>query len=172
MSALSEKLKRQAELNFCKDCYHKYLTSIHVEIEYLLSEPLSDWRQTEANIDIMWIKAKGLYNGVNSTVFSPHENAFKKARGETSYDKLKFLKKEEIINNYTYEFLDKVRKRRNKIHPPSKFSKQDYVLFREAKALTDTIQIPIIHDLKDDRWKNVLVNVENHAKQLLSKLNS
>ena len=169
MSALSEKLKRMAELNFCENCYSKYLVLIHGEIEYLLSEPISDWRQTEANIDIMWIKAKGFYNLINSTVFSPRENAFKKAENETVCNKLKFLKEKEIINDYTYEFLNKVRKRRNKIHPPSKFSKQDYVLFREAKALTDTMQIPIIHDLKDDRWKNVLANVEKRAKLLLEK---
>jgi len=59
LSALSEKLKRMAELNFCKNCYSKYLASVHGEIEHLLSEPISNWRQTEANIDIMWVKAKG-----------------------------------------------------------------------------------------------------------------
>ena len=53
MSALSEKLKKLAELNFCKDCYSKYLVLIHGEIEYLLSEPISDWRQTEENINVL-----------------------------------------------------------------------------------------------------------------------
>ena len=172
MSALSEQLKKMAELNFCKDCYQKYLALIHCGVEYLLSEPLSDWRQTEANIDIMWIKAKGLYNGVNSTVFFPHEGALQKAKKEKLWRKLKYLKAKGILNDSTYEFLGKVSERRNKIHSQTKFSKQDYVLFREAKALTGTMQIPIIHDLKDDGWKNVLANVEKHAKQLLSKLNS
>ena len=169
MSALSERLKRMAESNFCENCYSKYLVLIHGEIEYLLSEPISDWRQTEANIDIMWIKAKGLYNVVNSTVFSPHERAFKKAKAEKLWRKLKFLKDKEILNDSTYKFLAKVSERRNKIHSRSKFSKQDYVLFREAEALTGTMQIPIIHDLKDDRWKNVLANVEKRAKLLLEK---
>ena len=80
MSIVSEKLKSIAELNFCEDCYPKYLILIQGEIEYLLSEPISDWRQTEANIDIMWIKAKGFYNVVNSTIFSPHEDALEKAK--------------------------------------------------------------------------------------------
>jgi len=170
MSALSEKLKKMAELNFCEDCYSKYLALIHPEIEYLLSEPISDWRQTEENLNILWIKSKGLYDVVNSTIFSPHEKAFQKAREEKLWKKLKFLKKNEIVNDFTYKFLDKVSKRRNKIHSPSKFSQQDYALFREAKALTDVMILPIVHDLKDDRWKNLLANVEKRAKQLLEKI--
>ena len=168
MSALSEKLKKLAELNFCEDCYSKYLALIHGEIEYLLSEPISDWRQTEENINILWIKAKGLYVA-NSTIFSPCENAFTKARNETVKNKLKDLNDKGLINDYTHDFLNKVRKRRNKIHPPLKFSKQDYNLFREAKTLTDTMLMPIMFDLKDDRWKNLLANIEKHAKQLLEK---
>ena len=168
MSALSEKLKKLAELNFCEDCYSKYLALIHGEIEYLLSEPISDWRQTEENINILWIKAKGLYVA-NSTIFSPCENAFTKARNETVKNKLKDLNDKGLINDYTHDFLNKVRKRRNKIHPPLKFSKQDYNLFREAKTLTDTMLMPIMFDLKDDRWKNLLANVEKRAKQLLEK---
>jgi hypothetical protein len=167
MYASSEKLKKLAELNFCKNCYSKYLDLIHPEIEYLLSEPISDWRQTEENINVLWIKAKGLYNVVNSTVFSPHENAFKKARNETVLTKLKNLKDEGLIKDYTYDFLNKVRRRRNNIHPPFKFSKQDYILFREAKALTDTMIPPIIFDLKDAVWKKELDNIEKHAKRLL-----
>jgi hypothetical protein len=168
MSALSEKLKKLAELNFCENCYSKYLALIHGEIEYFLSEPISDWRQTEENINILWIKAKGLYVA-NSTIFSPCENAFTKARNETVKNKLKDLNDKGLINDYTHDFLNKVRKRRNKIHPPLKFSKQDYNLFREAKTLTDTMLMPIMFDLKDDRWKNLLANVEKHAKQLLEK---
>ena len=127
MSALSEKLRKMAELNFCKDCYHKYLVLIQGEIECLLSEPISDWRQTEQNINFFWIKAKGLYD-VNSTIFSPHQNAFKKAGNEPVCEKLKYLKEKGIINEYTNDFLNKVRKRRNNVHPPTKFSKQDYFL--------------------------------------------
>ena len=123
VSALSEKLKRLAELNFCENCYSKYLVLINGEIEYLLSEPIADWRQTETNINIIWIKAKGLFNVVKPTVFSAPDDAFKKAENESVYNKLKFLKEEGIIKNSTYKFLDQVRKRRNKVHPPSKFSK-------------------------------------------------
>lgn len=156
-----------AEHNFCKNCYSKYLVLFHGEIEHHLSEPISDWRQTENNIDWLWIKAKGFYSITNSTIFSPQDNAFKKAANESVFDKLNYLRNKERIKNYTYEFLNKVRKRRNKIHPPSKFSKQDYILFREARAITDAMFIPIIHDLKSDIWKNTLANVEKRAKLLL-----
>ena len=170
MSLLSEKLKKLAELNFCESCYSKYLILIHGEIEYLLSEPMSDWRQTEANIDIMWIKAKGFYRIVNSTVFSPHRNAFQKAKEEKLWKKIEFLKEKGIMQEHTYKFLDKVSKRRNKIHPPSKFSKQDYVLFLEAKRMTDAMFIPIVHELKNGIWKDHQANIEKQAKTLLEKL--
>ena len=114
MSTSSEKLKNLAELNFCKNCYSKYLALIHGNIEYLLSEPLADWRQTETNINIIWIKAKGLFNVVKPTGFSAPDEAFKKAENEHVYDKLKFLKTKGVIKNSTYEFLNKVRKIRNK----------------------------------------------------------
>ena len=173
MSALSEKLKKMAELNFCETCYQKYVMLIHGQVEHLLSEPLFDWTQTEDNINKLWIKAKGYYKQrTDSTVFSPSKTAFNRARGEKLWKKLDFLKREKIIGDSFYRFLEKVSDRRNKVHPPSKFSKQDYVLFREARGLTDTILMPIIFDLKDDRWKRLLTNVENHAKQVLSKLNS
>ena len=168
MSCPSEKLKRIAESNFCKDCYSKYLVLIHGEIEYLLSEPISDWRQTEHNIDVLWIKAKGLYDVKKSPMFSPCENAFRKAGSKIVCKKLKFLKDKGIVNEYTYEFLDEVRKKRNKVHPPTKFSKQDYILFREAKALTDTLFPIIIFDLKDP-WEKQLDYVEKRAKWLLEK---
>jgi hypothetical protein len=167
LSYPSEKLKKLAELNFCGDCYNKYLLLIHGEIEYLLSEPISDWRQTEQNIDILWIKAKGLYD-VKSSMFHPLENAFKKAKDEKLWKKLKFLRDNGIINNFTYKFFDKVSKRRNKIHSLSKFSKEDYILFREAKTLTDVMQPVIIFDLKDP-WKKQLDYVEKRAKWLLEK---
>ncbi len=168
MSYPSEKLKNLAKLNFCDDCYVKYLELIHGEIEYLLSEPISDWRETEQNINLFWIKAKGFYT-VKSGIFSPCENAFKEAYSpiNSMNKKLKFLKKEGLITEYIYEFLDKVRDRRNKVHPPNKFSKQDYFLFQEAKKITNIMQPSIIFDLSADRWN--LAYVEKYAKQLLEK---
>lgn len=164
----SEKLKKLAELNFCEDCYPKYLELIHPTIEYLLSEPISDWRDVEQNINRLWIKAKGFYK-INSGIFSPCQNAFEKAYNETAYNKLKFLKDNGVIKEYTYEFLNKVRKRRNNVHPPNKFSEQDYFLFQEARRMTDAMLPIIIHDLNYAPWKSHLANIEKNAKQLLEK---
>ena len=50
--------------------------------------------------------------------------------------------------------------------------KQDYDLFRKAKALTDVMLTPILFELRGDIWERRLANVENHAKQVLSKLDS
>jgi hypothetical protein len=48
-----------AELNCCENCYPKYEFLIHGEIEHLLSEPLSDWRQVESSINHFVMKAQG-----------------------------------------------------------------------------------------------------------------
>ena len=84
--------------------------------------------------------------------------------------KLKYLKEKGIINEYTYDFLNKVRKRRNNVHPPIKFSKQDYFLFQEAKKITDMMFPVIIHDLNYEPWKSNLAYIEKYAKQLLEKV--
>jgi hypothetical protein len=114
----------------------------------------------------MWIKAKKFYD-VNSPLFSPHETAFQHAKDTKLWKKLKFLNAEGVLPPYTYKLLDQVSKRRNKIHPPDKFSQQDYIMFREVKTLTDLMLLPIIHNLKTELWKNTLVNVEKRAKMLL-----
>jgi len=176
MSALSEKLKKSAERNFCEKCYQKYLALIHSEVEYLLSEPISDWRLVEANINGMVMKAKGFYKKTNSTVITPDTEAFNEEMRKERWGfkrKIDFLQKQGIIKESLHGFLDRINKIRNRVHKErTEFSKQDYVLFREAKALTDAILWFILFDLKDDRWKNVLANVEKRAKQVLSKLNS
>lgn len=170
--SLSEKLKKTAELNFCKDCYQKYLFLIQGEIEYLLSEPISDWRQTEANITLMVVKAKGAYKKTNSGVFTPNEKTFKQIQKEKLYEKLEILKEAGILGDNLYKFLNKVSEIRNKIHSQYKFSEQDYILFRQANTLTSAMVTPILFDLKDDVWKRTLTAIENRAKWLLSKLNS
>jgi len=170
--ALSENMRKMAELNFCENCYQTYLALFHGRIEYLLSEPISDWRQVEADITLMTVKAKGAYKKTDPDLFSPNEKAFEKIQKEKLWKKLKILKEAGVFGDNLCRFLDEVGKIRNKIHPPNKFSKQDYILFREANALTSTMLAPVLHDLKDDVWNRVLLGVENRAKWLLSKLNS
>lgn len=176
MSALSEKLKKMAELNFCEKCYQKYLDLIHGEVECLLSEPIYDWRQVEANINNMMMKAKGFYKKTNSTVITPDREAFDKEMREQKWGfkrKINFLQKQGIIKESLHAFLDRISKIRHRVHKErTKFSEQDYDLFREAKALTDAIVWLILFDLKDDILKRLLTNVEKRAKQVLSKLNS
>ncbi|MFA5363852.1 MAG: hypothetical protein WC325_01555 [Candidatus Bathyarchaeia archaeon] len=168
MSEVIEKLRGLARLNFCEKCYSTYLQLFEGEIEQLLFEPLVDWKETEINIDRMWIKAKGFYTIVNSTVFSPNKTAFQKAKDTKLIDKLKFLREKGILFENTFKFLDQVSKRRNKIHPQyfeqNYFSKQDYRMFQLAKTLTNMIIFPIIYDLKSDEWISTFENVENIAK--------
>lgn len=130
MLGLSEQLKKTAERNLCENCYKKYLVLIHGEIEYLLSEPLADWRQVEMDITLLTVKARGAYKKAELGVFSPHEKALKQIQKEQFWKKLKILKEAGILGNNLHKFLDEVSKTRNKIHPPHRFSEQDYILFR------------------------------------------
>ena len=176
MSGLSEKLKKMAELNFCQECYQKYLMFIHGEIDYLLSEPMSDWRQVEANINKLMMKAKGFVKKTNSTVIFPDIESYDEEmrKGRWGFKrKIDFLQKEEILGESLNSFLGRINEIRNRVHEErTQFSTRDYGLFREAKELTSAILTPILFDLKDDVWKRYLADVENRAKCLLSKLNS
>ena len=171
---LSEKLKSLAKANFCDDCYQKYLTLIQGEIEYLLSDPISDWSETEENITKMFLKYKGYFKqtvlGTQSLDLS-EEDLRRIRKSPNFYNKIDILHKNGILKENVYKFLDYVRKRRNKIHPPNRFSEQDYKLFRQAKELTQTIFRPILFDLQNDRSEKLLANVETYVKHLLSKLN-
>jgi hypothetical protein len=168
MSEIIRKLRYLAKSNFCEKCYPKG------QIENLLSEPLVDWKETEINIDKMWIKAKGFYKVINSTIFSPDKDAFQKAKETKLHEKLKFLKDKGMLYEDTYKFLDQVSKRRNKIHPQysekNYFSGQDYLLFQKAKALTGMIVIPIMHDLKGGVWNSTFSTVENLARTFLEDI--
>ena len=176
MSEVIRKLRGLARLNFCEKCYPKYLTLFEGQIERLLLEPIADWKETEINIDKMWIKAKGYYKIVNLTVFSPNKTAFQKARNTKLIDKLIFLRKKGILRENTFKFLDHVSKRRNKIHPQyfeeNYFSRQDYQMFQLAKTFTNMIVFPVIHDLKTDEWKSSFDTVENLATKFLKELKS
>lgn len=170
MSALIEKLNGVAKSNFCEDCYQKYLDLIQGEIEFLLSEPMSDWRQVESNINDIVMKALGFVKKrMDSTAVSLYIEGFiRKVAKErwTFKSKLQFLRQQDVIGESLYNFLDKVREIRNNIHPPSKFSEKDYSLFKEAKELTNLISSIILFDLKGV-WERELTIVEKHAKQLL-----
>jgi hypothetical protein len=170
---LSEKLKSLVKANFCDDCYQKYLALIVPEIEFLLSSPISDWNETEENITQMFLKHKGYFKqtdwGTQSLDIS--EGDLQRIRKSPFKRKIDILHKHGILKENIYKFLDYVRGRRNKIHPPYRFSEQDYRLFKQAKDITNAIFIPVLFDLKNDRRKTLQANVETHIKNLLSKIN-
>lgn len=133
---LSEKLKNLAKANFCNDCYQKYLTLIQGEIEYLLSDPIPDWNETEENITKMFLKYKGYFKQTDWGTLSLdlREEDLQRIRKRPDLKiKIDILHEHGILKENTYKFLDYVRNRRNKIHPPNRFSEQDYRLFRQAK---------------------------------------
>lgn len=176
MTVLSEKLRRMAELNFCEGCYRKYTMLLQPQIEEWLSEPIFDWRQTEENVNKLLMKAKGYYKQTaNSTVLFPNRDAFSKEMRKKRWGfkrKIGYLHSQGIIKSSLYRLLETTSRIRHRIHKEyTEFSKQDYNLFRTAKNLTHTILLPILFDLKEDRWNRLLADVEKHARQILSELN-
>jgi hypothetical protein len=173
---LIDRIKTLAENNFCEKCYPKYLALIHNEIERVLLEPMSDWRQTETNINALMMKSMGFFSKNDTTAISLDRDAFLKKMKKERWGfnaKIKYLSEKGIIKESLSNLLLHVADIRHRIHKESThFSKQDYSLFRQTKELTDIISTPIMFDLKDDMYERLLVKVENYAKQVLYKLPS
>lgn len=58
-----EYLKKIAEMNLCQDCFWKYKAIIEPSIKAYLSQPLSDFRQSEAQITQIVMKIQGVFKG-------------------------------------------------------------------------------------------------------------
>lgn len=95
--------------------------------------------------------------------------AFIKIKKWRFIDKIKYLHKNGILQDSSYQLLDKARETRNRLHDLFGFSEQDYALFRVAYVITNQLwnatmieQKDISIWLKSDAEKVVV----NHIKRL------
>lgn len=178
-----EHLRKLAEWNLCDRCFQKYKAflepTIQSKIQSLLLTPLADWTETESEITQMVMKNEGVFK-TESIIISlgvdEKENiavvdvkAFRKIEKWRFIDKIKYLHKNGILQNSSYQLLDKARKTRNKLHNLIAFTEQDYTLFRLTFIITNQIWKATIVNQKDiSIW--LKTDAEEKAKQWLEKL--
>lgn len=179
-----EDLRKLAELNLCKDCFLKYEAMIEPTVKGWLSQPLIDFRQAEAQITQMVMKAEGVFKGKTWVLsFDKGEEekvaehidvkAFRKIEKMRFKDKIIYLHKKGILQNSCYRLLDKAREIRNKIHVEpivAGLSEQDYTLFSMASAITNQLWSAMRFDWKEEIITIIKSNTEKAAEQWLKTL--
>ena len=178
-----EHLRKLAELNFCHECFQKYQAfiepTIQSTIQSLLTLPLADWVFTELDITNLVLKNKGVFKTEaiviqlstdeekNSSLVDA--DAFRRIQKMPFKKKIDYLRKNGLLQEFSYELLDKARITRNRLHNLTAFSKEDYDLFHFARAVTYHIWTATTIENKDAA--NLLkTRAEKSAKQFLDKL--
>jgi hypothetical protein len=166
-------------LNLCKDCFWKYKAIIEPSIKRYLSQPLSDFRQAESQITQIVMKTKGVFKGKTWVLsFNKGEEekvdayvdvkAFRKVEKMGFKDKIDYLHKSGILQDFSYSIVDKARKARNKIHIEpilAELSEEDYALFSMANWITSQIWSAIRFDWEEKIITNIKSNTEKVAEQ-------
>jgi hypothetical protein len=179
-----ERLRKDAELNLCKDCYQKYLALIEPTIERWLFKPLDDWRTVESYVTRMVMIHKGVFKS-DAIYISLSEDAeekcgdkvdvkaFRKIKKWRFKEKIKYLHEHGILQDSSYGFLYKMSNIRNRIHDwLMEFSEQDLALFRWAKTITLQIHDASTIKLPTEISANMKSNAEKTAEWLLKETDS
>jgi hypothetical protein len=179
-----EYLRKNAELNLCKDCFRKYLAIIEPSIKRYVSQPLYDFRQAESQITQIVMKTKGVFKGEMWVLsFNKGEEkevddyidvkAFRKIEKMRFKDKINYLHKKGILKDSSYSILDKAREARNKIHTEpilTGLSEEDYALFSMASWITSQIYTMIRFDMGEEITTNIKSNTEKVTERWLKTL--
>jgi hypothetical protein len=178
------RLGKIAELNFCHDCYNKYLALVEPTIKLLLARPLGYWRETEADITQMVMKHKKVFTddkilGVYlSRGEKPEEwitngidiKTYREIERWGCKSKLKYLRKHGVLEDASYRLLDTARNLRNNIHDLTyDFPDQDYFLFWGASFISKKIW-HLFNDKtlgRSDFWTRFKPSVEKEASAIL-----
>ena len=179
-----EDLRKLAELNFCERCFQEYKAfiepTIQSTIQSLLLVPLADWVQTESEITQIVMKHKGVFKGTAIVLtLGKDENAsasmvdvasFKRIKRWTFKQKIDYLRSNGILQEFSYQLLDKARETRNRFHDLIAFSEQDYDLFHLAFIVTYQIWTATMLEQNEISIR-LKSDAEENAKQWLQKIN-
>jgi len=123
--------------------------NIQSAILSLRSVPLADWIQTELEITQIIMKNKGIFKGdiiVISLGKNEDENAnlvdvkaFKEIKKWGFKRKIDYLHNTGVLQDSSYELLNKARETRNRFHDLIAFTEEDYILFRLTYIITNQI---------------------------------
>ena len=178
-----EWLRKLAECNLCPSCYRKYKQSIEPNIQAiitgLLIRPINDWLQTEQQITQIVMKTEGVFKEdiivvsfVEGSQISKlvDEKKFRLIEKWSMFKKIAYLKNKGIIREYSYQLLERARKKRNNIHNLIAFSKEDYELFHFAHIVAFTLWSSVAVPNQTDISKSYIDNAEEKAKIFLEYL--
>lgn len=170
------------ELNFCNVCFEKYKEMIEPNIQAtilsLQMRPLTDWIEVESEITQIVMKQEGVFKG-NIVVITLGKDektntsmvdveAFKKIKRWKIVNKINYLHKRGIIQDNTFQLLNKARETRNRLHDLICFSEEDYTLFHAALIVTNLIWSSTMFD-QGEIGVQLKNNAEQLAKQWLEK---
>jgi hypothetical protein len=175
-------LRKIAELNLCDSCFEKYKAfiepTIQSTLQNLLSRPLADWIETESEITQIVMKNKGVFKGTAIVISLGMDEsksadmvdikAFKAIKKWKFIEKIKYLHATGVLQDSSYELLDKARETRNRLHDLIAFTEDDYELFHVAFIVTNQIWNATIIDQKDISIQ-LKINAEKYAKQWLER---
>lgn len=146
-----QELCRLAEESFCKECFDKYIELLEPKLQFLLANPISDWRKIELEVTHLVMFRKGIFSykkTQDNLLDGDDEKDFKitdrKAYRETKKwsfkQKIDYLSRERVLQKNSYEVLNGAREIRNRVHDYySGFSEDDYLYFNMARKVANTL---------------------------------
>lgn len=184
MTLTLEQLRRLAQLNMDKKHYDVYLDLIEPNIKSMLKDYLKGWQDLETLVTRTVLRVKGAYKNKMEIILSDYDDpskyedyieisVYKQVKKMKFAIKIKFLHEKKIIGDSTYQLLDFLRERRNKIHSTEHaFSEIE----REAFSIANSIMGWIYAMNSDSGLSNmheesrILQMCEIQATDLLNKL--
>jgi hypothetical protein len=169
-----------AKMNFQhEDCWHVYTSMIEPGIRHLLESYFRDWQKIEEDVTAIVMKHKGMFTtrqiithiDENTTVCPEVRNVeeFRKIKRMFFSRKLCYLLRNALISQPIYDLLNRLAKRRNKIHEYNELlSEDDRILFAYGYSLLHaTFTSRCFEEVKDQMKYQIEVN-DNLAKQLVT----
>lgn len=151
--------------------------NIQSAILALRSVPLADWIQTELEITQIIMKNKGVFKGDIIVIsLGKNENeaanlvdvkAFNEIKKWTFKRKIDYLHSTGVLQDSSYELLNKARETRNRLHDLIAFSEEDYALFRLTYIITNQIWHATMIERQKDISIRLKTDAEKYAKQWL-----
>jgi hypothetical protein len=180
-----EHLRKMAELNFTDDCYNHYLALIEPGIRSIIENYMRSWQDIESAVTRMVMVHKKIYKtDLQFVSLSPDAkekfgdqvdvDEFNKVKfGMGFRDKINYLKDVGLLQTQSYNLLDMLNKRRNKIHEIGEvFTQKDLNIFAGAYSVVFYILLTITKSGFGSQEMNekIINDTENWSRNLISAI--
>jgi hypothetical protein len=178
-----ERLRDNAKLNLCDDCYKHYLALIEPSVKKITYDILDDWRSTESYITRIVMKDCGVFksdievqsidNWDEQFANEVDINMFNIIKLSSFSSKINYLKKRKLIPESCYGILEKVNDIRNRVHEDPivyEFGRKDHELFHTANAILANLHMAFFGNWPQDIKNNIINNCEKAAAKQLENI--